>query len=281
MKVWKVIVALVFTGILLSLVACGGNSDTAQPQFRLADMHGGSTKVWKTVSATWEYNPDGSMPITAIDDLVVINSDGTAMKVWGENPKPGETTKVDFYNWSVSGDKLTFTGVEGTTGGMEAKIISMTDQVLVYDLQLDIPGTGSFAVRNVSVPTVYPNANASAKNKMLTNGLSKLWKITERTKDGAPFPLGAWQQDDMWLYNTDGTGFFLRGENQETPATPSNNDAFFWQFKDNSTKIDTEYSENLSDVFDSSIIELTYARLVYEATIGGSVIRITAEPVVK
>lgn len=285
MKPWKVILASIVTGVLFSLVGCGdddnGGNITVQPQFQAADMHSGSTKVWKTVSSTWQYNPDGSIPITGTDDLLIINSDGTAMKVWGEIPKPGETAKVDAYNWTLSGDTLTFTGVEGTPGAMEAKIVSMSPQVLVYDLKLDVPNVGSFAVRNVSVPMVFPNTNASAENKLLTGGSSKLWKITAKTRDGVALPLESWQQDDMWLYNTDGTGFFLRGEQQETPGAPSSNDAFLWQFTDNRTKIDTEFSENPNDVFDSTIIELTSDRFVYEAIINGSVIRVTAMPVVR
>lgn len=278
MKIWRLVVAALLTAVLLSLVACG--SDSPQSKFSLADMHGGTTKAWKTISSTWQYNPDGSIPITGTDDLIIINSDGTAMKVWGEIAKAGETTKVDFYNWSVNGDKLTFIGVEDA-GNMEATIITLTDQVFIYDLQLEIPGAGSFTVRTVSIPTVYPNATASSENKMLTNGTSKLWKVAQRTKDGVALPLETWKQDDMWLYNTDGTGMFLRGEISETPGAPANNDAFLWQFTDNKTKIDTENSENPGEVFDSKIIELTNTSFVYEATINGSVIRISAVPVVK
>lgn len=277
MKGWKVLAAMVFTGMLLSLVACGDSNNTNV--VNLADMHGGSTKVWKTISVIWEFNPDGSMPITGTDDLIVVNSDGTAMKVWGELAKPGEKAKVDQYNWEATGDVIKCTGVD--TGDMVLKIITLTDQLFVYESQLEIPGAGTFTVKYVSVPAVNANPYASTENKRLTSGMSKLWKISGRTKDGNPYPLEAWQLDDIWLMNTDGTAYFLRGENHESPTKILNNDAFFWQLTENKTKLDVEFSENPNDVYDSTIIELTDTRFVIEATVSGSVIRTTYIPVVK
>ena len=106
------------------------------------------------------------------------------------------------------------------------------------------------------------------------------------TKDGAAFPISAHRQDDMWLFNTDGSGMFLKGEAQELPGDLTNNDAFRWQFTDSETKLDLEVFEHgTTEVSDRNIIELTADRMVYEAEllVGGqlSLFRMTAVPVVK
>lgn len=277
MKSVRWLMAAVLTTATLMLNGCGGSDG---PSINLVDMHANATKVWRYAAVIWEVNPDGGVPLSGQDDVFIVNSDGTALVARGEiDAAPTDTVKVDFYNWQVNGETLTMGNL--VQGNLDARIITLTDQLLIYEMQVV-----GLPVRFVFVPSVYPNPYASTRNKALTNGMSKLWKVTEMTRDGAAFPLPAHRQDDMWLFNTNGTGMFLKGEQQELPGDLTNNDSFTWQFTDGETKLDLEaFETGATEVSDRNIIELTADKFVYEATLlsGGklSLFRVTAVPVVK
>ena len=274
---WLTTAMLVASTFLLT--ACGGGGSDG-PSFNMADMHANATKVWRYASVSSDFNPEGGVPLSGTDDLFIINRDGTALVARGEiDAAPTDTIKVDFYKWTVEGDRLTMGNL--AQGNITTKIISLSENMLVYEMTVQ-----GFTVKFVFVPTTYPNPFASPKNKALTNGMSKLWQVTSMTKDGAAFPISAHRQDDMWLFNTDGSGMFLKGEAQELPGDLTNNDAFRWQFTDSETKLDLEVFEHgTTEVSDRNIIELTADRMVYEAEllVGGqlSLFRMTAVPVVK
>jgi hypothetical protein len=277
MKTMRWLAGAVLAASALLLNGCGGSDG---PSFNMQDMHGGLTKAWRYAAVTSDFNPEGGIPISGSDDIFIVNRDGTAMVARGEiDAAPTDTIKVDFYNWTVDGDKLTMGNL--AQGNIEAKITTLNEGLLVYEMTVQ-----GFLVKFVFVPVVYPNPFASAKNKALTNGMSKLWQVTSMTRDGAAFPIPAHRQDDMWLFNTNGGGMFLKGEVQAVPGDLTNNDSFIWQFTDSETKLDIEAFEHGStEVSDRNIIELTPDRFVYEATmlVDGvvSLFRMTAVPVVK
>jgi len=276
--------ALVGLLFLLAFTRSYSQENLNPQRWYLNYMDGGGTKIWRYASVIWDYNKDGGIPISGADDLFICNCDGTAMVVRGEIDKdPSDTVKCDFYNWEIRGKKLFLTSLNKGNLNQEtmvADILVLNYQLFAYRYQ-----AGSYSIDMVFVPVVYPNPYASAKNAMLTDGWSKLWAISEMTKDGEPFAVPDWRKDDMMLFNTDGTGYFLKGEKDETPNDTNNNDRFLWEFTDGETKIHTRDFETAYEVSDCTIIELSADRFVYEAPMQWEgktyIFRITRVPAVR
>lgn len=266
MKTMKTQMMLMAMIIALSFSGCKKSSDPGPTGWNLTYLHAGYTKCWKMV----EFYVNGvniPVPSFALDNVFALNVDGTGVVIYGEVDKdPNDTLQCDHFKWTFDGDSLILDEAEQTQpdGNLTVSLISLSDDYWAYQYRT---AEGDL-VKVVYVSLIIPNPNAGTQNKALTHGLSKFWKVREATKDGQPYTIPEWRKDDLFLYNTDGTGYFTFGENVEFPGDTTNNDHFLWWFEDNYTRIEVEEFVNGGFVIeDLEIVTLNDSLLVYEGDI--------------
>lgn len=62
-------------------------------------------------------------------------------------------------------------------------------------------------------------------------GYSNAWVFTEYSQDGITLPVPLWAQDNFFIYNYDGTGFFVFGEVEKDTTDFITTDAFTWRLE--------------------------------------------------
>ena len=270
--------------ILLVMSACSKDA-TLPSGWNLKNLHADYTKSWKLV----EYYVDNvsiAVPAYAMDNIFVFNYDGTAVIIFGEiDLSAQDTIKCDHFNWQLWGDSLVIEEVESThsNGKVSFNILKLTDSYWSYQYMNKVTNE---LITAVYVPVIFPNSDAGVQNKQLTHGLSKFWKVRETILDGQPYNIPEWRKDDLFLFNTDGTGYFTFGENVEFLGDTTNNDHFHWWFENNYSRLELEeFSQNSFEIADCNIITLTDTLMIVEeqVMINGvmTLVRVTRVPAVK
>lgn len=249
--------------IAIAVTGCKKTDETPAPgpALDINYLHGGYTKGWKL----FEFYYNGTLiptPPSALDNIFVFNANGTGVSIFGEvDNTAGDTIKCDNFVWSCHGDSLYYDETVNPTGKSTSRIMTLTNELLVYQFIM----SASDIAKVVCVPIVTPNPNAGTQNKALTHGLSKFWKFREALKDGQPYTIPEWRKDDLFMFNTDGTGYFTFGENVEFPGDTTNNDHFLWQFSNNYTRLEVdEFSHGHFVMEDYDIVTLNDSLFIYE-----------------
>lgn len=257
------------TSIILFAVfikSCKDNVIEPQEKWNLKYLHYSYTKIWKIT----ELHINGvQIPVPDWLDAnrFTFNYDGSGIIAAGEvDIHPQDTMRCDFISWNLYGDvlelkncfSLDLDGVFDET--VRFKVNTLSENLIVLSTDSSFGQKYKYHL----VPTVVPNPNASTKNKFLTNGLSKIWKLEEEYLDGKKLEIQEWKADDLIIFNTDGTANFYLGEISSIIGDTTNNDHLNWEFADNETKIIFTNKERIVGSPEFNIIELNEESIITE-----------------
>jgi len=282
-KPFVTVILLLFFCIIL-LDSCKKPEEPQPTSINLNYFHGGLTKTWRLA----EYYVNGvnyPVPEWAADNVLVFNRDGSGMWIFGEVDKdPTDTIKCDHFTWTFSMDSLTIYDHNSSPDASIRKAFPVIDAHMLVEQSKSASGD---VFRYVYVDAVIPNPEADIKNKHLTNGLTKIWRVREVTWDNGSVWLPEWRKDDLWLFNTDGTGWYTLGENVEFPGDTTNNDRFLWWFSNNETRLEVEEftTSGMILIADCNILTLSDTLMIIEEQVfyAGAMwqVRVTRVPAVK
>jgi hypothetical protein len=209
----------------------------------------------------------------------LLAKDFTGMQIFGEtDTHPADTLTVDHFTYKLTETegKIEFSEFHEShimANHPVMEIVTLTEEKLELLATTEEEGE-TFQTKLVYVRAVEPNPDAGEKNKMLTNGSLKLWKVSEVFLDGEPTN-NPCRRDDIQLFLTNGMAVKIFGDVHCIPGDTINNDVFSWSFCDDETKMvrtDLHASWNhqggteLVVVDTLHIIELTDQKFTWEGT---------------
>lgn len=264
----KLLVLLAFI-LLGTMISCKTSTTDTAAGWSADNLTDGYTKLWKQ-TAYFIHGTRFEIPVWAADNLYIFNKDGTGCLWYGEIDRYGaDTLKIDDITWQLDGKLLTFKDLNASedtdaSGKRVMTVLELSKDILRYEYH----NNNAAIVEVWYVPVLYPSPNPSPKNKMLTHGNAKFWKIQQVWRDGEPYTIPQWRKDDLLLFCTDGTGYYTTGTTSQYIKDTTNNDFFYWGFAENETKIDIEkFEHGYMNVSDCDIIELSDSVFTYQGTL--------------
>ncbi len=289
---------VLFTGILFLsffvFTLCSNSRKNAETAPDPTLLHNDGAKLW--VLSEMRVNDEVQDISTLMDEHLLLASDLTGIQIFGEtDTHPADTLTVDHFTYQLTEPEGKIAFSEFHESHIMANhpvldIVKLTEEKLELSATAEEEGE-TFQTELVYVRAVEPNPEAGEKNKMLTNGSLKLWKVSEVLLDGEPTNIPC-LRDDIQLRLTNGMGIKIFGDMHCIPGDTINNDIFSWEFIEGETKIvrtdlhaswKHENGSELVMVDTLRIIELTDLEFTWEGTnqIDGVTkhVRITEVPV--
>ncbi len=264
--------------LAVSVIAFERCSDkNPDPAVTASMLHNDYAKLW-VLSEIWTNGVKGDIA-TQKDEHLLLTKNQTGMLIFGEvDTQPGDTLTCDNFDWALSADgkNILFTDFHNNNllfDYPEMEIYSITsDKVEFHEILAS--SSSRTASKFIFIPAVKSNSNASANNKLLTQGNIKIWITTGTSIDGE-VQVNACRRDDFYVFGTDGTSIKVFGDLHCIPGDTANNDFIKWTFIENETRImRTEVNPtwnhtggqqlNIGDTM--NILKLTDTEFIYEVT---------------
>ncbi|MCF8359777.1 MAG: hypothetical protein K9H26_13530 [Prolixibacteraceae bacterium] len=273
---------LLLTGILSLLFVmftmCTNTKKQSESETTIdsALLHNNSVKLW-VLSEMW-VNDEMLDISTSVDEHLLLASDNTGMQIFGEtDTHHADTLTVDRFTYKLSETDAKIEISEFHESHIMANnpamdISTLTEEKLVLYATSEVDGETNHIKLNY-VRAVEPNPEAGHKNMMLTNGSSKLWKVTNVLVNGEDTNIPC-RRDDLMLWLTNGMAVKIFGDIHCIPGDTVNNDVIAWGFIEDDNKIvksdlhaKWHHESGLELVTDDTIrvIELSNDKFIWES----------------
>ncbi len=196
---------LLYAGILfLSFVMftmCTNSKKQSETSIDAALLHDNNVKIW-VLSEMW-VNDEMLDVTTSMDEHFLLASDNTGMQIFGEtDTNHTDTLTVDHFTYKLTETDAKIEFSEFHESHIMANhpvmdISTLTEEKLVLSATSEVDGETN-NIKLIYVRAVEPNSEASHENMLLTNGSSKLWKVTNVLVNGEDTNIPC-RRDDLML----------------------------------------------------------------------------------